>query len=339
MTDIRSQNERAMARAASELLVLGQKTLEARAVLAALERTLIETQDRVSDRQHTANLLEVNQQLVMTILAAQADAESLRAASSDGQYPMLRDANEQLVVAALSAQNLQTLAERALDHERKILVVVAHELRNPLTPISLIAGRISRATADELPRFQALLERQVLQLSRLVDDLLDLSRASTGKLRLELSVMDVVPIIQAVIDFSLPMAVARQLKLISHLPEGPLYVMGDLARLEQVFTNILNNAIKYTPRQGIITITVSVDKKLLRLSVADNGIGISANTLPDIFDPFVQDENAVGFNKVGLGIGLTVVRELVESHGGTVIALSDGKDLGSEFVVTLPLAC
>lgn len=337
MTDIRSQDERAAVSAASELLLLGQKTLEARAILAALQRTLVETQDRVSDRQQTANLLEANQQLVMTILAAQSDAESLRAASSGGHYLELRDANEQLIVAALSAQNLQALAERALGQERKILAVVAHELRNPLTPISLIAGRMTRATLEELPRFQALIERQVQQLSRLVDDLLDVSRASTGKLRLQLEVVDVAPIIQAVIDVCLPMAAARQLEFISRIPAGPLNIMGDSTRLVQIFTNILNNAIKYTPRQGAVTLTVSVAGRVLLLSVADNGIGISANVLPDIFDPFVQDENAVGFNHVGLGIGLAVVRELVEAHGGTVIALSEGTGLGSEFVVTLPL--
>lgn len=337
MADIKSQNERALAKTASELLMLGEQTLEARAVLAALQRTLVETQDRVSDRQQVALLVEANQQLVMTILSAQSDADLVHKTESAHYYPQLRDANEQLIVAALSAQSLQALAERALGQERKILAVVAHELRNPLTPINLIAGKMARATPEELPRLQALIEGQVDQLTRLVDDLLDVSRASTGKLRMDLLVVDLVPLIQTVIEASLPMLRARQIEFTSHLPDGPLNVLGDSLRLVQIVANILNNAIKYTPKKGAVSLGLRVEDDVLLLSIADNGIGISAQVLPDIFDAFVQDANATSFDNVGLGIGLTVVRELVEAHGGTVIGMSDGVGLGSTFIVTLRL--
>lgn len=337
MTDIKSQNERALAKSAGELLMLGKQTLEARAVLAALQRTLVETQDRVSDRQQVALLVEANQQLVMTILSAQSDADLASKTESAHHYPQLRDANEQLIVAALSAQNLQALAERALGQERKILAVVAHELRNPLTPITLIAGKMARASSEELPRLQTLIEGQVYQLARLIDDLLDVTRATTGKLRMNFLVVDAVPLIRSVIEASLPILRARQIEFTSHLPDGPLQVLGDSVRLMQVVANILNNAIKYTPKNGAVSLVLGVEHGVLLLSIADNGIGISSHVLPDIFDAFVQDENAIGFNNVGLGIGLTVVRELVEAHGGTVIGLSDGIGLGSTFIVTLPL--
>ncbi|WP_369683234.1 sensor histidine kinase [Pseudomonas agarici] len=241
------------------------------------------------------------------------------------------------MIAALSAQHLQASAEHSLEQQRHILVMVAHELRNPLTPISMIAGRLARVSSEELPRMQALIEGQVRHMSRLVDDLLDVSRASTGKLRLDCRTVDMMQIIHEAIAVCSPVMSAHHLHFTARLPECALAVDGDPVRLTQILGNLLGNAAKYTPAGGTVTLSVSTEVDVLEMSICDNGIGISAQALPFIFEPFVQDVHAVGFNGAGLGIGLTVVRELVEAHGGTVTGMSEGDGKGSEFVVTLPL--
>ena len=326
------------ANAARELLLLGQKTVEARAVLAALQKQLSDTGDRLVDSQQIEQLVEANQQLVLAILLAQSDAEKPgRTQDEQRLYLEMREANEQLVIAALGAQHLQDLAESALERQRKILTLVAHELRNPLTPISMIAGRIVGVPREELPRMQKLIEGQVQHMSRLVEDLLDVSRANTGKFRLDCRLIDMAPIIRNAIEVCSPVMVAQHLQFTVELPECELGVNGDPGRLAQILGNLLGNAAKYTPSGGIVRLSVATDGDWLKISVCDNGIGISALALPFIFEPFVQDVHAVGFNGAGLGIGLTVVRELVEAHGGTVTGTSDGDGQGSVFVVTLPL--
>jgi signal transduction histidine kinase len=184
---------------------------------------------------------------------------------------------------------------------------------------------------------QKLIEGQVRHMSRLVDDLLDVSRASTGKLRLNCCLVDMVPIIQDAIEVCRPVMTAHHLQFTAELPERSLVVEGDPVRLTQILGNLLGNAAKYTPAGGVVSLSITVEGDRLTLSVLDNGIGISAEALPFIFDPFVQDVHAIDFNGAGLGIGLTVVRELVEAHGGTVVGVSEGDGKGSEFVVTLPL--
>jgi signal transduction histidine kinase len=174
-------------------------------------------------------------------------------------------------------------------------------------------------------------------MSRLVDDLLDVSRASTGKLRLECRIVDVVPIIHEAIEVCRPVMNTRQLHFTVELPTCALSVDGDPVRLAQILGNLLGNAAKYTPSGGHVTLAVTARDNVLEMSIRDDGIGISAQALPFIFEPFVQDVHAIGFNGAGLGIGLTVVRELVEAHGGTVIGSSDGDGKGSTFIVTLPL--
>ncbi|MHA6572780.1 sensor histidine kinase [Pseudomonas yamanorum] len=332
------KNKNAVASAARELFLLGQKTVEARAVLAGLQQELADVKNRLGDNQQVEHLVEANQQLVLAILLAQSDAAPSRHTEQQQLSQEMREANAQLVIAALSAQELQASAERALIQQKNILALVAHELRNPLTPISMIAGRLARVPSAELPRMQSLIEGQVQHMSRLVEDLLDVSRASTGKLRLDCTVLDMTPIIERAIETCTPSMIAQKLHFTSQVPEEPLMINGDPIRLAQILGNILGNATKYTPAGGIVRLSVTLERKVLVLSVIDTGIGISAQALPFIFDPFVQDVHAVGFNGAGLGIGLTVVRELVEAHGGTVIGMSDGDGLGSEFVVTLPLA-
>lgn len=332
------KNEQAVATAARELFLLGQKTVEARAVLAALNKELSDASNQRADSQQIEQLIEANQQLVLAILLAQSDAEQPRRSVEEQQrYLEMREANEQLVLAVLSAQHLQASAEHSLEQQRNILTMVAHELRNPLTPISMIAGRLVRVPSEELPRMQALIEGQVQHMSRLVDDLLDVSRATTGKLRLDCRILDMVQIIQDAVVVCSPVMTAQHLHFKVELPTCALAVNGDPIRLTQILGNLLGNAVKYTPAGGTVTLSVTAETDLLTMSIVDTGIGISAKALPFVFEPFVQDVHAVGFNGAGLGIGLTVVRELVEAHGGTVTGTSDGDGKGSKFVVTLPL--
>jgi signal transduction histidine kinase len=337
MTEATGRSDEAMASAARELFLLGQKTVEARAVLAELQKDLIDTNNRLGDSQQVEQLIEANQQLVLAMLLAQSDAKIPQRAEQQRLYLELREANEQLVLAALSAQSLQASAEHALGQQKNTLALVAHELRNPLTPISMIAGRLARVPSEELPRMQALIEGQVQHMSRLVDDLLDVSRASTGKLRLDCREVDMVHVISEAIEVCTPVMNAHLLHFKANLPPCTLAVNGDPVRLAQILGNLLGNAAKYTPAGGIVELSVSVEADVLIMKVSDDGIGITAKALPFIFEPFVQDVHAVGFNGVGLGIGLTVVRELVEAHGGTVTGTSDGDGKGSEFIVTLPL--
>ncbi|MHC8341992.1 ATP-binding protein [Pseudomonas sp. RT6P73] len=339
MTEANGTNAQTMASAARELFLIGQKTVEARAVLAALKKELSDTNNQLVDAQQIEQLVEANQQLVLAILLAQSDAEKPQRTQEEQRlFLEMREANAQLVIAALSAQNLQASAEHMLAQQRNLLTLVAHELRNPLTPISMIAGRLVRAPSEELPRMQALIEGQVRHMTRLVDDLLDVSRASTGKLRLDCRIVDMVQIIHEAIEVCRPVMNTRQLHFTAELPACTLSVDGDPVRLTQILGNLLGNAAKYTPTGGHVTLAVTTRDNVLEMSICDDGIGISAQALPFIFEPFVQDVHAVGFNGAGLGIGLTVVRELVEAHGGTVIGKSDGDGKGSTFIVTLPLA-
>lgn len=337
MSENDGKEKREVANAAHELFLLGQKTVEARAVLAALQNQLSDASNRLVDTQQVEQLIEANQQLVLAILLAQSDAATLPHLEDQCLYQELREANAQLVLAALSAQDLHATAERALSQQKNILAMVAHELRNPLTPISLIAERMVRLPSDQLPRMRELIEGQVRHISKLVDDLLDVSRVSTGKLRVERQHVDMIEILNNAIGACSPLMMAKKQHFEAHLPDGALIVNGDPARLTQILSNLLANAAKYTPAGGSIELSVTVQADVLKISVSDNGIGISADVLPFIFDPYVQDEHAIGFNGSGLGIGLTVVRELVEAHGGKVVGMSEGSGKGSEFVVTLPL--
>lgn len=337
MSENDGKEKREVANAAHELFLLGQKTVEARAVLAELQNQLSDASNRLVDTQQVEQLIEANQQLVLAILLAQSDAATLPHLEDQCLYQELREANAQLVLAALSAQDLHATAERALSQQKNILAMVTHELRNPLTPISLIAERMVRLPSDQLPRMRELIEGQVRHISKLVDDLLDVSRVSTGKLRVERQHVDMIEILNNAIGACSPLMMAKKQHFEAHLPDGALIVNGDPARLTQILSNLLANAAKYTPAGGSIELSVTVQADVLKISVSDNGIGISADVLPFIFDPYVQDEHAIGFNGSGLGIGLTVVRELVEAHGGKVVGMSEGSGKGSEFVVTLPL--
>ncbi len=255
----------------------------------------------------------------------------------DRRHTQLCEANEQLVMAALNAQDLQSAAEQAQRKQTEVLAFVAHELRAPLVPIRLATSMMTGVGAEQLLRMQAVIERQVAHMTRLVSDLLDVSQIKTGKLRIDRRTIDMIPILYAASEGCRPAMDLRLQQFQLQVPAGVVPVQGDPIRLAQVMSNLLTNASKYTPEGGQIELRLVTTDDAVVITVSDNGIGISAAALHEVFNPFAQDAHAIGFNGTGLGIGLTVVRELVEAHGGTIEAASDGMGCGSQFVVTLPL--
>ncbi|MDP9126021.1 MAG: HAMP domain-containing histidine kinase [Pseudomonadota bacterium] len=265
---------------------------------------------------------------------------ALRASRED---ELLAD-NDALVLAVSAAESAQRVAEEALRRQTQALALAAHELRNPLMPIRTVAALLGTATSlDQSPRLGAIIERQVMYMTRMIDDLLDAARAATGKLHLDRTRLDLREVFDNVLDVCKPAMDLRRQTFELRVPDRPLVLEGDLVRLTQVFTNIVNNASKYTPVHGAIALDCRVAARGARagevvVAVSDNGIGISPEALPMIWEPFVQDALAIGYSKEGLGIGLTLVRDLVRAHAGSVAAASAGEGQGSVFTVTLPLA-
>lgn len=264
---------------------------------------------------------------------------TMAVAEQEGRQALLQEANTQLVLAALNAQQLQAAAENAQRRHTDFLGVLAHELRNPLTPMRNAAAILERIPGDSphLAVVQSVIKKQVGNMSRLIGDLLDVSRVNTGKLRLEFQKVEMLDLIDEVVSACRPAMDTRLQQFHVQLPPRPLHLNGDPLRLTQVLTNLLDNASKYTPEGGTIRLTAVASADRLVLTVSDSGIGITPEALPNIFEPFVQDAHATVFNNDGLGIGLTVVRELVHAHGGQIVASSAGKTLGSQFCVTLAL--
>ncbi|HZY15975.1 MAG TPA: diguanylate cyclase, partial [Ramlibacter sp.] len=261
------------------------------------------------------------------------------AQASATQHVLLQEANTQLVLAAIGAQELQGAAEQAQRRQSTFLGVLAHELRNPLTPITNAASILGRIQSEGplLAKVQGIIERQVKTMSRLVEDVLDLTRVNSGKLRFEKEWVDLGSLVSHVLDACRPAMDARLQRLEVELPLPGVVLHGDPVRLTQILTNLLRNASKYTPERGEIRLSMEVAGDAVRLTVADDGIGITPEALTTIFNPFTQEQHATLFNGDGLGIGLTIVREMVQGHGGTVTAASAGIGLGSQFIVTLPL--
>jgi diguanylate cyclase len=277
-------------------------------------------------------------------LRGQEAAQSSAAGQADGkdaQARMLlqREANENLLQAALHAHELLEAAELVNQRQLEFMGIVAHELRNPLGPISNAAALLEHATsgASVLRTVKGVIERQVAHISRLVGDLLDLTRVSTGKMRLEISRLDIVELIGDVADDCRAAVIARGQSFDVRLPGGAVTVNGDRVRLGQVTANLIGNASKYTPRGGAIALSLEVVGRSVVMTVADNGIGITPEALSHVFEPFVQERHATEFDGSGLGIGLALVREFVQGHGGDVTATSAGAGQGSRFTVTLPV--
>ena len=238
--------------------------------------------------------------------------------------------------------DLQRLAadlSAADQRKNEFLTTLAHELRNPLAPMSNMLEVLKRAGNDGeiLQRAHETLERQLNQMIRLVDDLLDLNRITHDRLELRRSEVELSSVIQQAVEVAHPLIDAAQQELIVDLPKEPVYLDADRARLAQVFGNLLNNSCKYTRPNGTIALSAKrVDDEVL-VSVKDNGAGIPPNKISSIFDMFMQVDRSSERSQGGLGIGLTLVRRLVEMHGGSIEARSEGEGRGSEFIVRLPV--
>jgi signal transduction histidine kinase len=220
----------------------------------------------------------------------------------------------------------------------EFLAVLAHELRNPLAPIrnALHILRQPGADAAVVGQVREMMERQVQHMTRMVDDLLDVSRITRGKIELRKEVVDLASVVGRTVEATRPLLEDRQQELTVDLPPEPVRLEADPTRLEQVLANLLNNAAKYTDHGGHVGLSARQEGGELVLRVKDTGVGIPADMLARIFEPFVQSDRVLHQSQGGLGIGLTLVRRLVEMHGGSVTAHSDGPGQGSEFIVRLP---
>ncbi len=236
---------------------------------------------------------------------------------------------------ALLYQQLQNA-----DHQKnEFLAMLGHELRNPLAPIRNAVEVLSivRSDPNRLNWVQGIIERQVKHLTRLVDDLLDVSRITRGKIELQLAALDVSTVVSAAVETSLPLIDSRKHRLTVSVPPEPLMIRADPSRIAQVMGNLLNNAAKYTPEGGQINLAVSQEGDEVVFRVADNGVGLPEDMRSKIFDLFAQGQRPPNSLHEGLGVGLTLVRRLVELHAGSVDAYSSGMNQGSEFVVRLPV--
>src|SRR6476661_2291665 len=219
----------------------------------------------------------------------------------------------------------------------EFLATLAHELRNPLAPVRSAVEIIRRGGADKVQWATNLIDRQVQSLSRLIDDLMDVSRISRGRIELRREVLALNDALTDAVEAVRPMAEEAGHELAVLLPDRQLVVDGDRTRLAQVFTNLLSNAVKYTERGGRIELGVMVERDMAVVTIRDNGIGIPPDRLESVFEMFSQVEAALERSRGGLGIGLALTRQLVQMHGGSVRAHSDGPGLGSRFQVLLPL--
>ncbi len=235
-------------------------------------------------------------------------------------------------------------AEEALreadQRKDEFLAMLAHELRNPLAPMRTALEVMKRTDSapDMLRRTREMMERQVQVMARLVDDLLDVSRITRGKVELRNGPVDLRAVMARAAETARPLIEARGHDFTLDLPHEPLLLEGDALRLEQVIANLLNNAAKYTEPGGKVRLTAGREGDEIVLRVRDTGVGVAPDLLPRVFDLFVQANHPSCLSQGGLGIGLTLVKQLVEMHGGRVEAHSEGPGQGSEFVVRLPAA-
>jgi PAS domain S-box-containing protein len=247
---------------------------------------------------------------------------------------------QELLVARRRAEAAQAQLSEADRRKDEFLATLAHELRNPLAPMRNVVQLLKLKTFDD-PQVawgRDVLERQLAHMTLLVDDLLDISRITQGKVFLKRTRLDVRHTIEVAVEAAEPFIVVAQHQLVIDLPPRPVHLHADPTRVTQMVLNLLNNAAKYTPNGGRIELTVSVDGGNAVIRVRDNGVGLSADHLPMVFEMFSQITPAKQRTEGGLGIGLSLVRGLAELHGGSVSASSPGVGLGSEFTIVLPLA-
>ena len=244
-----------------------------------------------------------------------------------------------LVIGILSEISLRSQARVREAEQQKddFLAILAHELRNPLAIIHYTNLAEDRSKLEGQPNRSEIIDRQVQQLDQMIDDLLDISQVSRGKFRIKFEAVDVSTLIDDALEKSQPFIAARGHELSIERPAEELTLWGDPARLQQVITNLLTNAARYTPKGGKIEFHATREKDSAVFRVRDNGLGIAKEMVSRIFDLQTQVARSLESSGPSLGVGLALVRTLVELHGGTVSAVSDGPNQGSEFTVRLPL--
>jgi signal transduction histidine kinase/CheY-like chemotaxis protein len=286
--------------------------------------------------------------LERTAMAASAHAAAARDANRhasslntalDASRRELQKALERVEQELISRREAETKLKEADRKKDEFLAMLAHELRNPLAPINMAASilKLPAVGKDQAYKASEIIERQVKHMSSLLDDLLDVSRVTRRLIVLEQDVIDLKDTISDALEQTRPLIEAKGHRLTVDMPSYPVTVEGDRTRLVQIVANLLNNAAKYTPAQGKIRLRMHVVNKDVELSIQDNGIGIEEPLLPQVFELFTQAERTSDRTQGGLGLGLALVKSLVELHGGTVEAVSEGLGKGSEFIVRLPL--
>jgi signal transduction histidine kinase len=276
-----------------------------------------------------------------------APLESSRISEVERLSAAFREMRDRLARRTAESERLQAelraRAEALAESDRRkdeFLAMLAHELRNPLGAVSTAAYVLGQVREVEPPvaRSISVIQRQSQHLARLVDDLLDVSRITRGKVELRRVPLDLAEVVKQAVETTRPLAEARHHRLEVSLPPEPLPVLADPTRIEQVLANLIRNAVKFTEPGGLIAVAAAADGGEAVVRVRDTGAGISGELLPRVFDLFVQGQQGLDRSAGGLGIGLTLVRRLVEMHGGRVAARSDGPGRGSEFTIWLPLA-
>jgi PAS domain S-box-containing protein len=266
------------------------------------------------------------------------DLVARRTEQLEVQNAILNSANASLDKALCERKQAEQMLKDADQRKNVFLAMLGHELRNPLTPISNVAQLMRSQPLDEPTLTWAceVLNRNVTHISQLVDDLLDVSRITRGLVKIQRKLVELAQLLKDSAESVQTLTQTKHQTFNLELPAQPIYLEGDPVRLTQVFTNLLNNAAKYTDEGGRIDLSVSVDDLSVVVRVQDNGMGIEPQLLPHIFDLFIQGERGLDRSEGGLGLGLTLVKKLVELHDGQFTAYSSGANQGSEFVVQLP---
>ncbi len=253
----------------------------------------------------------------------------------------LRSRRRQYQVRSLlqERERMAAAAQEADKRKDEFLAMLAHELRNPLASVANAAALLKTSQDHETQDWAAgVIERQSNQLAILIDDLLDVSRITTGKIRLRQTIVDASVILDRACETARPLMTERGHDLICDYPRQKLWLRVDPTRIEQIILNLLSNAAKYTPKDGRIHLSAARQGADISITVSDNGIGIAPERLPDMFQLFTQGERSIARSEGGLGIGLTIVQRLTEMHGGRIEAQSEGPGCGSTFTILLPAA-
>jgi signal transduction histidine kinase len=261
---------------------------------------------------------------------------SLRAAMiSDDEIGVVVDAFNKMLEEVQVRTRALGEADRRKD---EFLATLAHELRNPLAPIRHAVKLLESERVEERQKLWAreVISRQVQRMALLLDDLLEVSRITRGRLDLKMENVDLESVIRAAVETARPLIDSKQHRLKFDLPLQPVMLTVDPLRLSQSLSNLLTNAAKYTDAEGLITLTVGISETGIAMSVKDTGIGFEAQALPELFTMFSQVDSAMARSEGGLGIGLALVKGLIELHGGTIEGFSAGPGMGSEFTIHLP---